>query len=96
MFHPWLREVIDDLENGLGIEFTTSSLYRKDDDGVHGTTPLRGTDLIVRDLDVGRAIERYVNQRWMYDPTRPQKLVAMYHGDHPHLHIQVHPRTVRR
>lgn len=43
-------------------------------------------------------ILNYVNEKYIYDPMRPQFKVAIYHnvGKGWHFHIQSHPRTTLR
>ena len=95
---PTLRIILVEVEKRTGIEFTITSLYRIDDDGVHGSLPLRGTDLRVRDLMVGKVLEEVINDQWLYDPLRPDKMCAYLHGSgyNLHLHLQVHPNTLRK
>jgi hypothetical protein len=92
-----LREILFWTEIETGLEFTITSLYRIGDDGVHGQLPLRGTDLRIRCESVGKGIEKLINQKWRYDPSRPEKKCAFLHGEgaNLHLHIQVHPNTIR-
>lgn len=92
-----LRSLLSWLEAETGFEFTITSPNRPGDKGVHGTNPLRGMDLRCRRLLVGQAIAELVNDNWLYDPTRPTKHCAFLHGkgSNLHLHIQVHPNTVR-
>jgi hypothetical protein len=93
---PLLRSIILDVEHNFGVEFTITSLYRIDDNGVHGQLPLRGIDLRCRDKNIGTVFEAYVNRRYQYDPARPVKTVCMLHGKgaHLHLHFQVHSETI--
>ncbi len=39
-----------------------------------------------------------INRKWVYDPRRPDMVVAYAarHGTGPHVHCQVHPRTRKR
>jgi len=92
---PMLREIVLWLEAETGYDFTITSLYRIGDNGVHGTLPLRGLDLRMRNEFVGRGIAVFVNDNWQYDPSRPAKRCAKLHGDgsNLHLHLQVHPTT---
>ncbi len=62
--------------------------------------PYRAID--VRVLNLGRdpqaaadALGARINARYVYDPTRPEMVVAytVPHGTGPHLHLQVNPRT---
>jgi hypothetical protein len=93
-----LRSIVLEVESKFEVEFTITSLYRIDDDGVHGTLPLRGIDLRCRDQAFGDMIARYINSRWVYDPNRPGKNCAWCHdtGRGLHLHFQSHPKTKRR
>lgn len=93
--HEKLRGILVFVEKKTGLEFTITSLYRINDKGVHGTLPLRGTDLRMRSKDIGLAIEKAVNGRFIYDTARPEKACAFLHGrgSNMHLHIQVHDNT---
>lgn len=98
LFHPKLQTILMDLERHFGVEFTITSLYRHGDNGVHGTIPLRGTDLSCPDRHFGNLVSLYINDLWEYDPDRPELKCCIYHesqrgrGDW-HLHVQVHPDT---
>lgn len=94
--HPMLRAVLADIEDFMDIEPTLTSLYRMEDEGVHGTLPLRGADIRCQDRDLGEEIELAINGAWQYDPKRPEMKVCIFHdtGDGPHLHLQVHPNTI--
>lgn len=71
---------------------------------VHNALPSRGLDRRCRQENIGVAIRDYANALWIYDPQRPSKKVVIYHETKDeygrskgfHLHIQGHPRTVRR
>ena len=91
-----LKLVISDKEKAFGVGVITS-LYRVGDKGVHGTLPLRALDERCRHKPTGTMIEDYINSKWTYDPDRPEMRVCMYHdvGKGPHLHYQVHPKTIR-
>ena len=90
-----LRDVLLFVEKETGIEFSITSLYRIGDTGVHGTLPVRGTDLRMRNLKIGHEIEALVNSNWQYDLTRPDTKCALLHGEgsNLHIHLQVHPNT---
>ncbi len=90
-----LRNILVWAEKNTGFEYIITSLYRINDTGVHGTLPLRGTDLRCRNREIGREIEKLINEKWSYDFTRPEKECAFLHGTgaNLHLHIQVHPNT---
>lgn len=93
---PELRKMIMWLEESTGFEFTETSRYRINDDGVHGQLPVRGIDLRNRSKEVGLTIEAWVNKHWIYDPSRSEMKCCFLHGDgaNLHLHLQVHPNTV--
>jgi hypothetical protein len=90
-----LRNIVRVLYEKYGLCVITSA-YRHGDTGVHGTQPLRGIDLRVRDDQLGVIVANYVNVRYRYDSARPDKKVAKYHdiGQGAHLHLQVHPNTI--
>ena len=86
--HGWLFEV-------------TSCLRTREEDiaagghGIHVTG--RAVDVGARSIPEGmvKAITGWVNDRWQYDPQRPN-LTCCYsapHGTGPHCHFQVHERT---
>ena len=89
-----LRRILLTLEKETGMTFTITSLYRIDDSGVHGTLPLRGADLRMRDKEIGLKIQDMINSSWEYNPGT-NKQCALLHGkgSNLHLHIQVHPET---
>lgn len=93
-----LRTLVTELEKDVGVEFTGTSLFRMNDNGVHGVLPLRGTDLRIRELMVGKVLEELINDKWLYDPLRPDKMCAYLHGEgyNLHLHLQTHPNTIRK
>ena len=71
--------------------------------GVHAAgPPWRAMDISIRTLSGGQEraekLADLINSMWCYDPQRPKKPVcyAKPHGDGPHIHLQVHPRTMRR
>jgi len=94
--HPMLRAVLAWVEKATGFDFTETSSHRVDDPGVHGCG--RGSDLRCRNYMVGKSIEKLINSEWQYDPERKKKQCCVLHGEgsNLHLHIQVHPNTVRR
>ena len=93
-----LRDLLVWLEADTGLEFTITSQYRMDDDGVHGALPLRGTDLRMRSLEHGESIVRLINSKWIYDPKRLAFRCAILHGkgSNLHIHLQTHPNTIKR
>ena len=95
--HPLLRQLLAWLEEELGFELVNTSNYRPGDSGVHGTIPVRGWDVRMRNVRVANVIASVVNENWTYDPTRPNRYCAVAHGEGAnfHLHLQVHPNTER-
>lgn len=91
-----LRDILLFIEKSTGVEFTITSLYRIGDSGVHGQLPLRGTDLRVRCYALGQVLEQMINEKFWYDPQRPELSCALLHGGgaNLHLHLQVHPNTI--
>ena len=95
-FHQKLRLLMADLVIEFGT-FRVTSLHR-DDGGVHDTIPLRAIDLGCKNEELGRLIEKWMNEHWTYDPERPAYDVCLYHdtGQGIHLHIQVHDSTRKK
>ncbi len=67
-------------------------------EGVH--TLWRGVDVRIRGRgpDEALSVATFVNDRWLYDQTRPMMRCALMEGAGPqssgsHLHFQAHPRT---
>jgi hypothetical protein len=94
--HHKLRSLLVWLESSTGLEFTETSSYRIGKGSVHNTMPCRGYDLRIRDRVIGKAIAEHINRKWIYDPSRPEVMCCVLHGEglNLHLHIQVHPNTV--
>ena len=92
-----LKLLMDDYETFFGTEQTITSLYRIGDSGVHGQLPVRGADMRCRQDIVGYAVEQYMNERWVYDDSRPSMNVCIYHdtGRGKHIHLQVSNNTQR-
>ena len=93
-----LRVIAVELEKQIGMTLEITSQHRIGDPGVHGQLPLRGIDIRCFDDVIGERLAILVNQKWIYDPKRPEYSCAIYHdtGKGKHLHLQSHPRTVRR
>ena len=93
--HDHQRAVLRWINSRFGFCLVITSIYRIDDDGVHGQLPCRGTDLRCLHDGIGQLIADEINAHWQYDPQRPEMKVAIYHdvGFGKHLHIQTHPRT---
>lgn len=91
-------EVIDELSQGEESLPTVTSAYRKDDPGVHGYC--RGLDFRswhIKEFELNRMCSK-INGKWQYDPQRPTKPCLKFHdsGRGPHLHLQVHPNTIKQ
>lgn len=96
-----LRKIMAQIEKRCGSQIITS-LYRMNEEGVHGTLPLRGIDLRCKNqrtdgLD-DNVLVHFVNRNWIYDPERPNMKVAIIHdvGQGRHIHLQTHPNTNER
>ena len=64
---------------------------------LHGTDPVRAKDIRSRCYSTPEDVAEAINKKWQYDPSRPRKLVAVYHdsGQGPHIHLQTHPNTIK-
>lgn len=93
---PKLQEIAEWAKDNWGLDIITSG-YRPGDTGVHGQQPVRGLDLRCRDRQVGEMVEALINSKWKYDPNRPNMNCCLFHdiGQGIHLHLQVHPNTVK-
>jgi hypothetical protein len=103
-----LREVLSQWPIDVPATFTSIRRTKEEDEALGGSgvhrvgPPWRAFDLgtVARGITQERAdsIADYVNQRWIYDPARPQMQVAISrpHGSGPHLHCQACDATVRR
>ena len=92
-----LRTLATEFEDDTGLKLSITSLYRIGDNGVHGQLPLRGIDVSMKDVDIGKIVEKKINEKWAYDPDRPNMKCAIFHdvGQGIHLHLQSHPNTIR-
>jgi len=108
--HPTMRHVLDDAVYcavKLGWRLVLTCIYRtptEDADlggsGIHSTKPHRAVDIRTKDVDsrLVRDLEKYLDERWIYDPKR-SKIPLCYtapHGNAPHMHLQVCQATERR
>lgn len=101
LYHYKLCEIAKDLINlmsKMSLTPTITSAYRNGDTGVHGYG--RGLDFRTHHLSIDEinTLCSVINERWCYDPARPEMVCLMYHdvGKGPHLHLQVHPNTKER
>jgi len=90
-----LRKIHKWIEEKTGLTFTITSIYRINDPGVHGKLPVRGTDIRIRNKEIGEIITDYINKNWQYDINRPNLKCAVIHGEgyNLHIHLQVHTNT---
>ncbi len=97
-YHENLKELLLWLERTTKLSFKITSQFRFDDNGVHGTNPLRAVDLSLPVSSIGGTVANFINSHCEYDPKRPEFNCAVYHknksGNGFHLHLQVHPNTV--
>lgn len=93
--HPKLIELLVWAVFIKGWPVVVTSFYRPDDAGVHGTEPVRGIDLRSYSFENPHAIAQEINDNWIYDNTRPDMNVCVFHdvGSGLHFHLQVHPWT---
>lgn len=98
---PMVKEIVLATHDQFPEAHTITSLLRipLGTGSTHNVLPLRATDLRCWDDDLGERIEKWVNERYQYDPSRPHKKCCMYHenrnGGGKHLHFQSHPNTVK-
>lgn len=94
LMRPMLREILGYIDFRVG-NVTITSLYRPEDRGIHSVFPLRAVDIRCWDPEVAYTIASMINQRFEYDPERPEKQCAIPHGKDSnfHIHLQVHDRT---
>ena len=97
-YDPLLIEILIWVAKTYGLCITEGWRPKRHENDLHGTIPVRACDLRFwfYPPDEAVRIEREINERWTYDPTRPHKQVARIHdvGNGKHFHIQVHPKTV--
>ena len=96
-YHPILLDVLLWMRR-KDIKVTITSGYRPGDPRTHGTIPCRSVDLRSWSFPRPEEIEEMINQYWVYDPSRKEKQVALFHdsGGGKHIHLQVHDLTRRR
>jgi len=107
--HPMLVTVVEDLCTAVYDEFgwlplVTSFIRTKEEDDELGGSGIHveGRALDFRTRGIPKTVVdwavSYVNGKYQYDPERPALPVAYAkpHGNGPHLHLQVHNRTVLR
>jgi len=94
-YDPLLISIMKYIDKKYGKVVITSG-FRKGDKGVHGTIPCRGMDVRSHIYKNAKEIEEDINSKWCYDSDRPEKQVALIHGEgaNIHMHLQVHPNTI--
>ncbi|MCG8642739.1 MAG: hypothetical protein MI862_23635 [Desulfobacterales bacterium] len=101
-FSPLLITIICSIAEKFGLVMTESYREKRHMNDLHGVLPVRAVDLrswCYVPESLAYEIMHWINQVWIYDPSRPDKKVAIIHrvnGGALHFHIQVHPNTVRR
>lgn len=98
---PILIDIICYVAEKYGLVITESFREKLHPNDLHGTDPVRATD--IREWcyvgSIAKEIETDINKRWLYDPGRPHKNCAWIHENRKtkgvHFHIQVHPSTRR-
>lgn len=97
-FDVKLINIINWVAVTYGIVITESYRKKRHANDLHGVNPVRAIDIRSWCYSKGLAekIEKEINNRWSYDPSRPDMVVAKIHdiGNGIHFHIQVHPYTV--
>jgi hypothetical protein len=105
-----LRTIVEEAAeyalNTWGWMFCLTSIYRTEEENVAAEAKTtihcvwRAVDVRTRSAQKGWVddVTFFVNAGWLYDPMREHLPVAYSapHGDGPHLHLQVHPSTLRR
>ncbi len=103
--YPTLQLIIMDIvvfcEENFSKDVIPTSIYRPFNGKKHSVHNVyRGFDFRSRIFtkEEINAILDYVNDKYIYDPLRPNYKVAIFHnvGYGWHFHIQCHPRTRRR
>lgn len=99
-FSPLLVLIVVWVAKKYGVVLTESYRPKRHRNDLHGTLPVRAVDIRSWCYPDSKAyqIMHEINQKWEYDPKRPDKMVAIVHnsGKGIHMHIQVHPNTQRR
>ena len=105
-----LRQVVEDLMDVWPAKnMVITSIYRTPEEdaalgasGIHSCDPHRAIDIRITNLSGGQEkadeVAGVINSIWQYDPNRTNLKVAVskLHGSGPHLHVQVHPNTIRK
>lgn len=102
---PQAKMTLGSMHRTLAEEKVIEHRTGKPTSKIHTALPVRACDLPMRyrgTVDArwescGR-VARGLNRAFVYDPVRPTIGVAFAakHGTGPHVHLQVHPATIRR
>ena len=100
-FDPLLVQIVLSIAKDYGLRMSESYREKRHMNDLHGFQPVRAIDLShwVYAPEIANRISNEINNAWIYDPQRPEKLVSFIHkvGSGPlHFHIQVHQNTRRR
>jgi hypothetical protein len=103
---PILKQIVTDAAQHAtkkwNWEFFLTSIFRtqKEDDALHASgihIEWRAVDVRTKDQtkEAVDGLAAYVNNKWIYDPIRPNLKVCFkeLHGTGAHAHFQVHPNT---
>jgi hypothetical protein len=84
--------------NKYGMLITCAYRKPRHPSDLHGTNPVRATDIRSHCYEQPEAVVNSINKAWEYDYNRPKMLVAFYHdsGSGLHIHLQCHPNTRQR
>ncbi|MCP3940930.1 MAG: hypothetical protein GY710_05545 [Desulfobacteraceae bacterium] len=98
LFDPMLVDIIVWVGVKFGIMITESFREKTHVNDLHGEEPVRAVDLRswCYPEDLAYKIRDEINEKWIYDPARPGKKVAIVHdvGKGIHFHVQTHPNTI--
>ena len=99
-YSPLLINIICAVANKFGLIITESYRDKTHMNDLHGTLPVRAVDLrswcYITDKKAYE-IMHWINKKWMYDPNRPDKKVAIIHKTKHgsiHFHIQSSQKTM--
>ncbi len=97
-WHPKLIELLLWIRVRYQKIVVTQGYEKRDYPSVHSVKPLRGLDIRSWVFVNPQEVVDEINKDWMYDSSRPGKVVATYHnvGRGKHIHLQVHKNTRRR
>lgn len=98
MFFLWVVDLAEYIEEKIVVTCAFED-RGPNSTSVHGVIPYRGLDLREWVLNDPEAFVKAINDKWIYDPKRPELKCARIHknrrGEGRHLHLQVHPNTIR-